>query len=127
VRGTKVERSPGVWQLRRVHGGRPGDWQARQVSRTFTGTNRQADAALAEFVGEVVDGTAPLGRSTTFSRRCGRWTVGESLIHDHFNPGHDLRATWARRNLTQLHSPFREMRREPPCRLSPQPPGAAPL
>jgi integrase len=79
VRGTKVERSPGVWRLRVYIGGDPVTGNPRQASRTFKGTKRQAESALAEFVGEVVNGTAPLGRSTSLTEFLERWI-------DHITP-----------------------------------------
>jgi hypothetical protein len=36
----------------------------RQVSRTFRGTSKEADAVLASFVAEVINGTAPMAGST---------------------------------------------------------------
>ena len=67
MRGTRTERSPGTWRLRVVTGydaeGRP-----KQLSRTVQGTKRQAQSALAKFVTEVGQGTAPLSGSLTFGR-----------------------------------------------------------
>jgi integrase len=58
VRGAKQEIRPGVWRLRVVdrydREGRP-----HQLSRTVSGTKRQAESALAAFVSEVDRGTAP--------------------------------------------------------------------
>jgi integrase len=58
MKGTKKEVRPGTWRLRVVDGyderGRP-----HQLSRTVTGTKREADSALAAFVSEVERGVAP--------------------------------------------------------------------
>lgn len=53
MRGTKLERSPGVWRLRVFIGTDPVTGNPRQATRTFRGTNQQADSALAEFVRDV--------------------------------------------------------------------------
>src|SRR5579859_5051036 len=73
MRGTKIERSPGVWRLRVFIGSDPVTGNPRQVSRTFKGTKKAADTALAEFVSEVVNGTAPLGASTTLGQYLDKW------------------------------------------------------
>jgi integrase len=73
VRGTKVERSPGVWRFRVFVGEDPETGNPRQVSRTFRGTKKQADTALAEFVSEVTQGTVPLKRSITLAEYLDRW------------------------------------------------------
>jgi integrase len=73
MRGTKLERSPGVWRLRVFTGSDPVTGHPRQLSRAFRGTKKQADTALAEFVAEVVNGTAPLVKSTTVAEYLDRW------------------------------------------------------
>jgi integrase len=79
MRGTKTERSPGVWRLRVFAGTDPVTGNPRQLSRTFKGTKRQADTALANFVTEVVDGNAPLVGSTTLAEYLAKWL-------DHITP-----------------------------------------
>jgi len=73
MRGTKTERTPGVWRLRVFIGPDPVTGNPRQVSRTFKGTKKEADTALAEFVTEVSKGTAPLERSVTVAELFERW------------------------------------------------------
>jgi Phage integrase, N-terminal SAM-like domain len=73
VRGTKTERAPGVWRLRVFVGSDPLTGNPRQVSRTFKGTKKQAETALAEFVAQVINGAAPLLRSTTLGEFLERW------------------------------------------------------
>jgi integrase len=51
------ERSPGHWQLRAFAGADPVTGKPRQVSRTFTGTQRAASKALGTPVAEVDAGT----------------------------------------------------------------------
>lgn len=64
MRGTKEERSPGVWRLRVYIGPDPVTGNARQASRTFRGTKKQADTALAEFVRDLERGEVSTDRST---------------------------------------------------------------
>jgi integrase len=75
MRGTKVEKRPGVWHLR-VYDRR----SDRQVRRTVRGTERQADTALARFVMEVEDDEFTAGNATL--------TVGDYLERwlDHIRP-----------------------------------------
>ena len=73
MRGTKIERSPGVWRLRVYIGDDPATGNPRQVSRTFRGTKKQADTALNAFVTEVVKGSAVATSSTTVSDYLDRW------------------------------------------------------
>ena len=72
VKGTRTEVRPGVWRLRVVTGytteGRP-----RQASRTFAGTKKQADTALAGFVTEVESGTAAVDAGTSLDAFLDRW------------------------------------------------------
>jgi hypothetical protein len=81
MRGTKEERSPGVWRLRVYTGVDPRTGNPRQVSRTFRGTKRQADTALSTFLTEVVNGQVPLVAATTLSEYLGTWL-------DHITPTH---------------------------------------
>lgn len=79
MRGTKLERSPGVWRLR-VFIGRDGSTgNPRQLSRTFRGTKKGADTALANFLTEVANGTIPIVASTTLAEYLDRWL-------DHITP-----------------------------------------
>lgn len=64
MKGTKQERSPGVWRLRVFIGDDPVTGNPRQATRTFRGTTRQADSALAEFVSDLGKGTVTTDRST---------------------------------------------------------------
>jgi integrase len=73
MRGTKIERSPGVWRLRVYIGDDPATGNPRQVSRTFRGTKKQADTALNAFVTEVVNGNAVTTSSSTVSDYLNRW------------------------------------------------------
>lgn len=79
MRGTKTERSPGVWRLRVFVGSDPSTGNPLQVTRTFKGTKKEADTALAEFVAQTVNGGAPLLRSTTLGEFLDRWL-------DHITP-----------------------------------------
>jgi integrase len=79
MRGTKTERSPGVWRLRVYVGSDPVTGNPRQVSRTLKGTKKQADTALAELVADVASAGAPLLRSTTLEEYLDRWL-------DHITP-----------------------------------------
>ena len=77
-----TRRSPGTWRLRVVTGydaeGRP-----QQLSRTVQGTKRQAQSALAKFVAEVGQGTAPLSDSLTFGRYLEeRWLPHADAVHE---------------------------------------------
>lgn len=64
MRGTKEERSPGVWRLRVYIGSDPVTGSPRQATRTFRGTKKQADSALAEFVRDLGRGEVSTDRST---------------------------------------------------------------
>ena len=50
VRGTKRQRRPGVWELRVYIGNDPKSGNPVQVSKTFRGGAREADAALRELI-----------------------------------------------------------------------------
>ena len=67
MRGTEVEKRPGVWHLRVYD--RTSD---RQVRRTVRGTERQAHTTLARFVMEAEDDLFTAGNATL--------TVGEFLV-----------------------------------------------
>jgi integrase len=73
VRGTKTERSPGVWRLRVFVGSDPITGNPLQLSRTFRGTKRQADSALAAFLSDVLTGEAPMLGTTTLAEYLDRW------------------------------------------------------
>jgi integrase len=76
--GTMRERSPGHWQLRAFIGRDPITRRKRQVQRTFQGTKRDAEKALAALVTEVSRGKVDNTRAT----------VGELLNAwlDHIKP-----------------------------------------
>jgi integrase len=73
MKGTMTERSPGSWRLRVYIGDDPATGQPRQVSRTFKGTRKHAETALAEFVTEVAGGRTPAGGSTTLAAFLDQW------------------------------------------------------
>lgn len=73
MRGTKEERSPGVWRLRVFIGRDPVTGNPKQVTRTFRGTKKQADTALAQFVTEVANGTVPVAASAPLGEFLDRW------------------------------------------------------
>jgi integrase len=73
MQGTKDERSPGVWRLRVFIGRDPVTGNPRQLTRTFRGTKKQADTALAQFVTEVANGTVPITPSATLAEFLDRW------------------------------------------------------
>lgn len=73
MKGTKDERSPGVWRLRVFIGLDPVTGNPRQVSRTFRGTGREADTAMAKFLAEVASGKAAGGGSTTVGEFLDQW------------------------------------------------------
>ncbi len=79
MRGTKDERSPGVWRLRVFIGRDPVTGNPKQVTRTFRGTKKQADTALAQFLSEVTSGSAPLAGNATLAEFLDRWL-------DHIKP-----------------------------------------
>jgi integrase len=54
--GNMNEIRPGVWRLRVYAGKDPVTGQKRHASKTFKGTQRQAETALSRFVTEVVEG-----------------------------------------------------------------------
>ncbi len=71
-RGTMIERSPGVWRLRVYIGRDPKD-RPIQVSRSFRGGRRAAQAELARFVTEVADRGAPVTSDVTVGELLDRW------------------------------------------------------
>ena len=85
MRGTKTERSPGVWRLRVYMGDDPKSGNLRQATRTFKGTKKEADTALAAFV----SGVDPLDLGAVSEDR--RWLSGRT----------DLIRTTARGTQTQ--------------------------
>jgi integrase len=68
-----TERSPGSWRLRVYIGDDPATGRPRQATRTFKGTERHAQTALADFVTEVTSGRAPVASSTTLSVFLDQW------------------------------------------------------
>jgi hypothetical protein len=56
MRATLRERQPGAWELRVRTGREPLTGEYRQVSRTFRGGKRLAEAELARLSAEVADG-----------------------------------------------------------------------
>lgn len=56
MKGSKSERRPGVWRLRVYIGHDVITGKKLHASRTFTGTERQAETALARFVTEKAEG-----------------------------------------------------------------------
>lgn len=78
MRGTKEERSQGVWRLRVFIGADPVTGKPRQATRTFRGTKKQADSALAEFVRDLGRGEVSTDRSTV-AEYLDRWL-------DHISP-----------------------------------------
>ncbi|MFZ0058690.1 MAG: tyrosine-type recombinase/integrase [Acidimicrobiales bacterium] len=62
--GTMRERSPGHWQLRAFVGRDPMTRRKRQVQRTFHGTKRDAEKALAALVTDVSQGRVDNTRAT---------------------------------------------------------------
>jgi hypothetical protein len=75
VRGTKRQRKPGVWELRVYVGNDAATGWPLQVSKTFHGGVREADAALRE----LVDQQAPSrtdGVGATFGQFLDEW-LGE--------------------------------------------------
>jgi integrase len=62
-----------VWRLRVFIGTDPVTGNPRQVSRTFRGTKKEADTALAAFLSEVVSGQALVSSSVVLSEYLDRW------------------------------------------------------
>jgi integrase len=79
MKGSKLERSPGVWRLRVYIGNNPATGRPIQVSRTFRGTETEADTALSTFLVDVNRGEVALGPATTLARYLDRWL-------DHITP-----------------------------------------
>jgi integrase len=73
MKGTMTERSPQSWRLRVYRGDDPATGRPRQVSRTFKGTKKHAQTALAEFVTEVAGGQVPVSGSTALSAFLDQW------------------------------------------------------
>jgi integrase len=78
MRGSKEERSPGVWRLRVFMVRDPDTGNVRQATRTFRGTKKQADSALADLVHEVSRGGVSTDTSTV-AEYLDRWL-------DHITP-----------------------------------------
>jgi integrase len=79
MKGTMLERSPGVWRLRVYIGDDPATGRPIQVSRTFRGSKKYAQTALAEFVADATHGSVPIERSTTLGQYLDRWLDHISL------------------------------------------------
>ena len=73
MRGTKMERSPGVWRLRVYLGDDPETGSPRQATRTFKGSRKEADTALAKFVAEVSSGRGELPSTVTVAEFLDQW------------------------------------------------------
>ena len=68
VKGSKQERRPGVWRLRVYVGRDPVSGVKRMATRTFHGTERQAETELARFVVDTANGGfSPRGAMTVAS------------------------------------------------------------
>lgn len=65
------ERSPGVWELRVYAGRDPVTGKPRQISRTFRGAKRAANAALNDLV--TANAENAVGTSATFGRLLDDW------------------------------------------------------
>jgi integrase len=68
-----TERSPGVWRLRVFIGDNPVTGNPAQATRTFRGTKRQADTALAEFVAQAAQEGVPAASTTTLADLFNLW------------------------------------------------------
>jgi integrase len=73
MKGSKQERSPGVWRLRVFIGPDPVTGNPRQVTRTFRGTKKDADTALAGFLTDVSRGSVPAVASMTVAEYLEQW------------------------------------------------------
>lgn len=62
-----------MWRLRVFIGPDPVTGNPRQVSRTFKGSKKEADTALARFVAEVTNGSVPVVASTTVGAFLDQW------------------------------------------------------
>lgn len=67
MRGSMKERRPGVWRLRVFTGNDPVTGAKRYASRTFSGTQRQAENALSAFVTETTEGAHGSPSTMTFA------------------------------------------------------------
>jgi hypothetical protein len=72
VRGTKRKRSEGVWELRVYLGRDPEMGNPRQISRSFRGSSRDADAPLRDLVDKYGEGR-PDGFGATFGQLLDKW------------------------------------------------------
>jgi len=75
VRGTKRQRKPGVWELRVYVGNDAATGRPLQVSKTFHGGVREADAALRAFVDQQAPSRTD-GVGATFGQLLDEW-LGE--------------------------------------------------
>lgn len=72
VRGSKRQVRPGVWELRVSLGNDPVTGNLRQLSKTFHGGSRAADAALRDLVDQQAPGRAD-GVGATVGQLLDRW------------------------------------------------------
>jgi integrase len=72
VRGSKRQIRDGVWELRVSLGNDPATGKLRQLSRTFHGGSRAADAALRDLVEQQVPGRSD-GIGATFGQLLDKW------------------------------------------------------
>ena len=72
VRGSKRQIRPGVWELRVSLGDDPATGKLRQLSKTFRGGSRAADAALRDLVDQQAPGRAD-GVGATVGQLLDRW------------------------------------------------------
>jgi integrase len=74
MRGSKRQRSPGVWELRVYVGQDPATGTEKTLSKTFRGPARAADAALRELLEAQAPNRAD-GIGVTFGQLLDRWLV----------------------------------------------------
>src|SRR5579863_4476241 len=72
VRGSKRELRPGVWELRVSLGKDPATGKWKQLSKTFKGGARAADAALRDIIDEQVPARSD-GVGATFGQLLDEW------------------------------------------------------
>jgi integrase len=71
VSGHLRERTPGSWELRAYQGRDPLTRRKKYATRTFKGTRREANKALAQFVAQTA--TATVATQGTFGELAERW------------------------------------------------------
>ena len=72
MRGSKRQRSPGVWELRVYVGQDPASGTEKTLSRTFKGSAREADGALRALI-EAQSPNRADGLGVTFGQLLDRW------------------------------------------------------